>query len=236
MKKIFYLILIFISGVGGGIFADQILWPYFVERPLFYEYGLDGRNVEVIEREEIIIEENTALQNSVSQIEKAVVGVRTETASGIIQGSGLIITADGLMITFSDLIPKKGDFSFSIEGETPSYQVLKRDEDKNLALLKLDKEDLTTVGFAEFGSLRFGQKVFLVGKNIEKGGVVETVNEGIIKRYNSNIIETNILESQNLKGSPLFNIKGLLVGLVLVDSYSQVSAIPVSKIREFTGF
>ncbi len=236
MRKIIYLILVFISGVGGGVFADQILWPYFIEKPLFYEYSLERRPVEVVEKKEIVIEENTALQNKVSEVERAVAGVRTETASGVLQGSGLIITADGLMVTFSDLIPRGGDFSFYVEGETPSYQVLKRDEERNLALIKLDKNNLTTVGFAEFGSLRFGQRVFLVGKNIEKGKIVETVNEGIIKKYDSKAIKTNILEGQSLEGSPLFNIKGLLVGLVKVDSYGQVSALPVSEIREFTGF
>ncbi len=227
MKKIVYLILAFVFGSAGGVFATHIFQNYFIK----YE-----RPVEIVEKKEIIIEENTALQDSVSQIEKAVVGVRTETLSGIIEGSGLVVTTDGLMVTFSDLIPRGGEFSFYVEGETPSYQVLKRDEESNLALIKLDKNNLATVGFTEFGSLRFGQRVFLIGKSLEKGKIVETVNEGIIKRYDLTVIKTNILESRNLEGSPLFNIKGLLVGLVRVDSYGQVSALPISKIREFAGF
>ncbi len=236
IKNIFKLIVVFVFGVGGGIFADQILWPYFIERPLFYEYRLEQAPTYITEKREIVIEENTALQDAVAKVERVVVGVRTETKTGVLEGSGLIVTADGLMVVFSDLVPQGGDFTFFVNGETPTYQILRRDTKKNLALVKLEKENLSTAGFAEFGSLRFGQRVFLVASVLENNNLSRVVNEGIIKTYDKDFIKTNILEEEELQGSPLFNIKGELVGLNIINSKGEVSAIPITKIREFMGF
>jgi len=236
IKNIFKLVVAFVFGIGGGIFADQILWPYFIERPLFYEYRLEQAPTHITEKKEIVIEENTALQDAVTKVERVVVGVRTKTKTGVLEGSGLIITADGLMVVFSNLVPQGGDFTFFVDGETSAYQILKRDAKKNLALIKLKKENLSTVGFAEFGSLRFGQRVFLVASVLENNNLGKVVNEGIIKTYDKDLIKTNILEEKELQGSPLFNIKGELVGLNIINSKGEVSAIPITKIREFIGF
>ena len=99
VKNILKIIIIFIIGTIGGIFADQILWPYFIERPLFYEYRLEQAPVYVTESKEFFIQENAALKNAIEKVEKTVVGVRTTTKTGIfLEGSGLILTFDGLVI------------------------------------------------------------------------------------------------------------------------------------------
>lgn len=236
-KNIFKIIAIFVFGIGGGIFADQILWPYLVERPLFYEYRLEQGPIYVTEKNEITVTENIALQNAVEQVEKSVVAVRTITDQGeIITGSGLVVTSDGLIITLADLVPQGQRFAFFAGGKAPNWQVLKRDFKNNLALIKLEESGLPTIGFAEYGSLRFGQRVFLIGAVLRNGDLQKVVNEGIIKTYDEKIIETNISENNNLAGSPLFNIKGELVGLIKIDYQGKVSAIPINIIREFIGF
>lgn len=237
IEKVLKLIFIFVVGVVGGIFADQIFWPYFVERPLFYQYRLEQPPVYLTERNEITVTENVALQNAVEIVERSVVGVRTITPGGkIITGSGIAITSDGLIVTLAELVPKGGKFVFFVDGRTPNWQILKRDLKSNLALIKLEESGLATVGFAEFGSLRFGQRVFLVGTMFKNGNLPKVVNEGIIKTYNKEVIETNILENNKINGSPLFNIEGKLVGLDVIDTNNMVKAIPINKIRDFAGF
>jgi len=235
-KNIFKIIIVFIVGVIGGIFADQILWPYFIEKPLFYEYRLEQAPVHITEKREITVLENTALQDAIEIVERSVVGIRTVTIRGrIITGSGLVVTSDGLIVTLAELVPQGQKFSFFVDSKAPNYQILKRDLKNNLALIKLEDDNLSTTGFAEFGSLRFGQRVFLVEAVLKNGDLNKVVNGGIIKTYDQDLIETNILNDSNISGSPLFNIKGELVGLNVVEE-SNVSAIPINKIQDFIGF
>ena len=240
MKWVLKILGVFILGIFGGIFADQILWPYFIERPLFYQYRLEQSPVYVTEKKEVTITENIALQNAIEKVEKAVIGVRTKTKAGkFLAGSGLILTSDGLVVTLADLVPQGGNSSFFVDGETASFQILKRDLKENLALIKIEKTNLPTVGFANCEKLKLGERVFLVGvifKNQKTTLPGYVVNEGIVKSFDENSIETNIFEKNNLTGSPLFDIVGNILGLNIIDKEGKVSAIPIPKIKSFAGF
>ncbi len=237
LKNVFKIVIVFVFGIAGGIFANQILWPYFVERPLFYKYQLANIPVSVNETKEITIQENIALQYAVERIEKSIVGIRTETKTGeVITGSGLFVTSDGLIVTLSELVPRGGDFIFFVDGKTPNWQILKRDVENNLALVKIEEQDLVTVGFADFNEIKLGQRVFLSGMIFVKTDRLKIVNEGVIKFFTRNYIRTNIFEKSTLRGSALFNINGELLGLNTIDSEGKVTAIPITIIREFIGF
>lgn len=226
-KKIAKVIIIFLVGAVGGIFADQIICPYFWEQPA----------VRVIEKSETIIQENTALEEAVGKVEKTVISILTKTKSGkSLTGSGIIVSSDGLVITLAELLPQGGIFAFFIGDEAQKYQVLKRDLKNNLALVELEKRDLPTVGFADSNNLKLGEKVFLVGSFLDKTSFRKTVNEGIIRFISQDYFQTNILEKSALIGSPLFDIKGELLGLSIIGIDGNVSAIPASKVRNFLGF
>jgi len=236
LKNIFKIIAIFVIGLVGGIFANQIFWPYFVERPLFYQYGLDKSPVYVTEKKEIFIQENTALVDVAERAKKTVVGVRTQTKAGkILAGSGLIVTSDGLMVTLAELVPQGSDFAFFIDDESVSFQILKRDLKQNLALIKLSDSVLTTASFARLEKLKMGERVFLVGAVFENEIPSKLTNEGIVKAFDENFIQTSILESGLLAGSPLFNIEGEVLGINTIDAKGNVIAIAISRIREFIG-
>ncbi|MCP6718512.1 MAG: serine protease [Patescibacteria group bacterium] len=224
-KDIKNIFIMFIFGIFGGIFANQVIGPYFTARPVY-----------VTERQEITIEENTALKESAKKVEKTVVGVMTQTKENIFKGSGLMLTSDGLMITLAELVPQGGVFTFFVEGRPSNYQVLKRDLNLNLALIKLEQDTVSTVGFADFNKLEMGERVFLVGTVYGIDEFIRSVNEGIISHFDNDLISTNILERTTMAGSPLFNINGEFVGLTVLDYWGAVSAIPVSVIKTFAGF
>ncbi len=234
-RTLFKILGVFILGIVGGIFADQILWPYFVERPLFYQYQLEKNPIYLTERKETIIQENVAIINAIDKVEKVVIGVKTKTKTGkILEGSGLILTSDGLVVTLANLVPQGSTFSFFIDGELTPAQILKRDLKENLALVKIEKTNLPTVGFSNFEKLKLGERVFLVGVIPPPNGGW-TVNEGIVKSFDEDSIETNIFEKNILAGSPLFDIEGNVLGLNMIDSEGKVITTPISKIKSFTG-
>lgn len=237
-KSILKILAVFIIAMVGGIFSEQIVWPYLVEKPLFYQYGLEQAPIHITERKEVTIQENTALQEAIKKVESSVVAVKTADSYGnIIEGSGFILSSDGLIVTLADLVPAGSDFSFFIEGEKLSYEVQERSIENNLALIKLENGDLNTVDFGNIGEKKIGERIFLVGTIFdEKGGVSKMANEGIIKYFKEDFIHTNIFESEIVSGSPVFDIEGKILGLSEIDNQGKLVVLPISLIREFSGF
>ena len=232
---------ILILGAVGGMLAQLFVLPYLAEQPYFQKFqfikDLYEKEVIINPKEEIIIQENVALTRAIEKVEKTVVGVKTESKTGkVLQGSGVIITSDGLMITLAELVPQTSDFYFFWEGKYITYEILKRDLKNNLALIKVENGNLPTISFADSEKIKLGQKVFLVGLSVEEKTAKKIVNQGIISALDKNSIQTNIFDKNFAKGSPLFDIEGNLLGLTFVDSDGRDSAVPVAVIREFIGF
>ena len=239
LKQLGALLVIFFFGIAGGIFGSQIVWPLFVERPLFYQYRLNQAPTYINETKEIVVQENTALTEAIEKVKKAVVGVQSINPAGKITfGSGLILTSDGRAVTLNNLVPAGFQPRIVAMGREVKYQVLKRDVQMNLALIKLEGNGFFTVGFAD--SLKLGTRVFLAANAVSffvDGQPQEQfiVNEGVIRVFNNDEVQTTISDKKEVKGSPLFDIQGNLVGLNDVDSTGRVVAIPAQKIKEFSG-
>ncbi len=227
-KSILKIVSIFIIGICGGIFADQILGPYLAEKPLRSERSLAS----VSGQTGVDVKAKNDLTDTIGKVEKAI--IRFQTKSGT-EGTGIVVTSDGLVVTLAEFIPQGANLNFYIDDKAVSYQVLKRDLKKNLALVKLEGKNLQTFGFANFDNIKQGQEVFLMGFVGAKNDFKKIVNKGIIRAFDSDIVQTNIIEKNDIKGSPLFNIGGELLGLNFVDSDGKISAIPVLKIKEFIG-
>ena len=251
-KSVLKILAVFVIGTVGGIFADQILWPYFIERPLFHQYRLEQTPIYVTEKKEttLYIQENLALRKTVEDVIPAVVGVKTKTlGEEILKGSGLVVTSDGLIVTLASLVPKGSEFYFFVDDKWPAYQILKRDLENDLALIKVEKGGLKTRGFADLEKIKLAEPVFLVGMNFDVA-IPETatttqsqflvppqqkVNTGIVTTFNETVIKTNISEKKEIEGSPLFNVEGKVVGLNFIDEDGKVLAVPITLIRQFIG-
>ncbi len=237
-KVVIFICSVFLGGLISGLIFQVLIFPYLLANSYFSKFQFiknfkEGKII-INTKEQIIVAEETALEKAIAQVEKSVVGIQAKTSDGTIYGSGLIVTSDGLVITLVDLAPAGASISVFYEGEKIKPQILKRDYKNNLALLKIEKTNLKTCGFCNGEEAALGQRVFLIG--ITPTALEEVVNEGIVKSFNEEVIKTNITEAGSLRGSPLFNIEGNLVGLNIIDSLGKVSAIPIQKIKTFAGF
>jgi S1-C subfamily serine protease len=216
INNIFKAIIIVLLGVLGGTIA----WLFVFKNQSAF--------VQVVNKEEkVYIEENTALTDAIKNVKDSVVVLKTEYDKKEIKGFGLVLTADGLIVTLADNIPQGSQSNISIKGEENiSYQVLKRDLENNLALIKVDKSNLQPKGFFDLSRLEMGQRVFILS---------DSVNEGIVKSFNENLIETNIIEGKIINGAPIFDVGGNVLGIGYRDANNVVNVIPVSKIKSFSG-
>ena len=238
-KDILIAILVILGGIAGGFVFQAFIFPSLVSNPYFSQFQLirdfkDGKVI-INTKEQVTIQENSALQDSIDNVSETVVGIRASTEAGVVsQGSGVIATTDGLVITLADLVPAGSAIDVIVNGQEINPEIVKKDLKDNLALLKIPAQNLKTCGFCNSKEVKLGDRVFLLGVAPVTFG--QSANEGIVKYLDSSVIRTNIVDSGFVKGSPLFNIDGNLVGLNLVDAAGRVSAIPISIIKNFAGF
>jgi len=239
IKEIFKIISILILGAIGGLLFQVFVLPYLFTNPYFEKFQfikiLKEREIIVNPKEEITITENVALEKAIEKVRDSIVFVQSKSKTGkILEGSGLILTSDGLVLTLSDLLPQNYETKIFLDNKEFSPKVLQRKN--NLALLKIEEKNLKTVSFSEFEKIKSGERVFLLGIISENDLQKAVANEGIIKSFDEKIIQTNISESKNLQGSPLFDIEGQLVGLNTVDKEGKILAFSIKEIRQFIGF
>lgn len=244
-KIIIAIFIILIGGAIGSMLFQLFVFPSILQNSYFAQFQFiknfkEGKII-INNREEYLITQETALEKSIEQVDKSVVAIQAKTDSGTIYGSGVIATSDGTIITLSSLVPSSASISIFSQKEDGTVgllvgkaEVLKRDTKNNLVLLKIEGTNLKACGFANVEDIKLGGEIFLMGIVSEK--LEQVVNEGIIKNFSEDLIKTNIFEASSLKGSPLFNIKGNLVGLTTIDSQGKVIAIPIQKIKDFAGF
>lgn len=205
-ELIIILVFSLIGGVAGAFFFSQRQPP-----------------VQFVTKEQkTYIEENTALTQAVPLAERTVFGI-----SG--GGSGLILTTDGLAVALAEVIPAGKTYSFYVNGEdNVSYQILKRDPQQNLALIKLQKTSLPTAGFYDISQVKEGLRVFSVSAKQGSAGYYYSLGEGIVKSFAQGQMATDMAAPA---GSPVFDINGNILGLIVKDG----TIISIADIRTFAG-
>lgn len=239
IKIISIIIGILLLGALGALLFNVFVLPYLLTNSYFerFQFVKDFKNGKIIinPKEQIYIQENTALESAVERVAKSVVAIQGTTLTGnSYLGSGLIAASDGLIITLASLTPTGSKFNIFINGQKQDFKIQKIDYKKNLVLIKVAQNNLPTVGFADFDKIKLGQRVFLTAVSSIKTNDW-LVNEGVVRSFDENAIKTNISEKSIVNGSPLFNISGELVGLNYIDPEAKISAVPVSVIKIFLG-
>ena len=234
------IIGVFSLGVVGAMWAQVFLMPFLSSHSSFQQWGFvrdwNNRTTVVREVREVVIRTDEAVQQVASRAESMVVGLESRSGSLVVGGSGFVATSDGFLLTLASQVPQGYEVLVYLEkGEDPILgEVLKRDFQKNLAIVKIDKRNLQTTGFAD--SVELGDPVVLVAKSVEAGSLVTIVNQGSIRTKDKDVVRTNIFDKITLGGSPLFNLEGNIVGLSAFEPSGRLVAIPSSILRAFSGF
>lgn len=236
-NRIFLLLLLFLVGAGGGLWAQAFLLPSIAANPAFQNWQFlkdwNARTQVIAPVEQIFVRENKAIEKTIQQVKGTVVAVQS---SGARQGSGLVYTSDGLIVTLSSLVPAGWRVIVYPEMQEPlRAQILKRDVSSNLALLKIEDTGLQTAGFVGNGGVELGERVVLLAKMVKAEESTALLNLGIIKKIEEDSLVTSIVERENVDGAPLFDVEGRVVGLADADFQGNIFTIPSSVLRVFLG-
>jgi putative serine protease PepD len=165
--------------------------------------------------------------------------------SGI--GSGFIIDPKGYILTNYHVVERarKIDVTLS-EGKKYTGKIVGYDKRSDLAVIKIDAENLPYLPLGDSDKLEPGQFAIAIGNPY---GLNRTVTLGIVSALNRTIIEPNGVRLENLiqtdaainpgnSGGPLINIKGEVIGIntaIKSDAQGIGFAIPINKAKEIAN-
>ncbi|NOU25839.1 MAG: Do family serine endopeptidase [Methylotenera sp.] len=135
-------------------------------------------------------------------------------------GSGVIVSENGLILTNNHVIASADEIEIALsDGRKMSAKVVGTDPDTDLALIKIDADNLPAITFASSDKLDVGDVVLAIGNPF---GVGQTVTQGIISALGrnhlgintfENFIQTDASINPGNSGGALIDANGNLVGI-----------------------
>jgi len=135
-------------------------------------------------------------------------------------GSGVIISADGYIITNNHVIDEADEINVRFANhEEYEAKIIGRDAKTDVALIKIEpKEALPFATFGDSEKLRVGDWIIAIGNPF---GFEQTVTAGIVSGKGrtlgsgnyENFIQTDASINPGNSGGPLFNMDGQMVGI-----------------------
>lgn len=144
------------------------------------------------------------------------------SSQSISSGSGVIFSNDGYIITNSHVINNAEKIEVIHEKKTYEARLVGKDPSTDLAVLKIDGQNLPAIKLGSSQNLRVGEWVLAVGNPFN---LTSTVTAGIVSAKARNIhvvnsqfpiesfIQTDAAINPGNSGGALVNIKGELVGI-----------------------
>ena len=183
------------------------------------------------------------------RVRSSVVGIaqysafNTFTPSG--QGSGIIINSDGYIVTNAHVVEGATGINVELDNdETYAAKLIGIDTKTDLAVIKIEAENLVAAEFGNSDALQVGERVIAIGNpggatlagSVSQGivsGVNRTLNDG---NHTSTYIQTDAAINPGNSGGALVNEYGQVVGInsakVAAVDYEGIGfAIPVSEAK-----
>ena len=170
-------------------------------------------------------------------------------------GSGFIISSDGYILTNYHVIEGYQKVTVATyDQETYDAEVIGYDEGSDIAVLKIEAENLTPVKLGDSSVLRVGETVYAIGNPL--GELTFSLTKGIVSALSRNIktgsgasiglIQTDCAINSGNSGGALFNEKGEVIGITnakySASGYSSEAeidnigfAIPINSVKRIVS-
>jgi serine protease Do len=137
-------------------------------------------------------------------------------------GSGFIISEDGYIVTNNHVVDGADSVIVRLSDRREyAAEVIGTDSRSDLALLRVDAEDLPVLRLGKAGELEVGEWVLAIGSPFGldysvTAGIVSAMGRSLPTERNENyvpFIQTDVAINPGNSGGPLFNLKGEVVGV-----------------------
>jgi len=255
-------LIIIISG-ASAIAADRYFFPYLSSTDAFSKNKFLKRfatDVTIINKtEQVFVKEDSTVTKLASQASSSIVNIISYRNNDVKtaakdqlpshqNGTGIIVTSDGLIMTYlSAIIPENASYKVMLgDGATYDAKLHSIDSYSNLAFLKIEASNLPSISFGNSDDFRAGEKVIAIGNNMEN--YQNRYASGLLNEYNSTfnisgkalsvpeklegVFEADLGAGNNFVGGPIIDYSGQVIGItgsVASDNSVRYFQIPSNK-------
>ncbi len=172
-----------------------------------------------------------SVQQVAAAVLPSVVSIEVQAGQGTDEGSGVILTSDGLILTNNHVVEAAADSGKITarfrDGRSATATIVGRDPTYDLAVIRArDVDNLRPATFGRSSDLQVGQSVVAIGSPL---GLSGTVTSGIVSAVNRPVrtgaaqatssdtvidaIQTDAAINPGNSGGPLVNMRGEVVGI-----------------------
>ena len=206
----------------------------------------DGTTLTLADRPET---EPLSLQEIYRQVSPSVVSITAALPLGVSQGTGVVMTADGYIITNAHVIEGAFRADVSLEdGRSFQAKLVGSDAATDLAVLKVEAEDLSPAVFGDSDQMMVGDTVVAIGNPMGEQ-LRGTMTDGILSAINRDmevdgntmtLLQTTAALNTGNSGGALVNDQGQVIGITNMKLISNVSdntleglgfAIPTTTVK-----
>jgi len=153
-------------------------------------------------------------------------------SSGFSSGTGFFISADGYVVTNYHVIEGGTEVTVTTHDDREyEAKIIGHEENNDLALLKVEGENLPHVAIGSSSQLQVGDQVVAIGNVLSTFASSLTVGyvSGVDRVVDTdgvamNMIQTDVAINSGNSGGPLFNMKGEVVGITTAKFSGQSSS------------
>ncbi len=169
------------------------------------------------------------------QVNPAVVVVLADLGDGSASvGTGVLFTRDGYLLTNYHVVEGGRECTVALDsGRGYAARYVAGDADSDLAILKVEGQDLPAAAFGDSDLLAVGDKVYAIGNplGVELRG---TLTDGIVSAIDRDVevegrtmtlLQTNAALNSGNSGGPLINEYGQVVGINTIKMTSRYSSV-----------
>ena len=137
-------------------------------------------------------------------------------------GSGFIITSDGYILTNYHVISGSKTVTVATyDHNTYDAKVIGYDASNDIAVIKIDAENLAPVTLGDSDTLRVGESVYAIGNPLGEltfsltGGIVSALSRNVQTEAGTSmsLIQTDCAINSGNSGGALFNTRGEVIGI-----------------------
>lgn len=165
----------------------------------------------------------------------SVVSITASAQSGKSSGTGIVLSADGYLITNHHVIENAQVIAVQTSDDRQfQASIIGSDEASDLAVLKVDATYLQPAEFGDSGKLAVGDRVVAIGdplgaqlRGTMTSGIVSAINRDLeVNDRTMTLIQTDAALNNGNSGGPLINCYGQVIGIntMKLRSYYSTTA------------